>query len=115
MVKLETASGAAARDAAAAAVAPPDEANDTGWDVLSGAFGGSAVERADVLGIAQRAIDRGGIDRDLCTGALLPAALAATAHGDRDLEARTAGELVRGWAVEHCAAQFGDQRVVVET
>src|SRR5580765_7149830 len=57
MVNLEAAGGAAAGDAAAPAVAPPDEANDTGWDVLGGPFGGSAVERADVLRIAQPPID----------------------------------------------------------
>jgi hypothetical protein len=54
------------------------------------AFGerGGAVDGSDVLGIAQRAIDRRGVDRDLRAGAFLPALAAAPTHGDRDLELR---------------------------
>lgn len=77
-----------------------------------GALGRSVVDRSDMLGVAHRAIDRGGLDRDLRTGAFLPALPAALAHGHCDLELRSTRRLGRGHTIEYRPAQRGDEPVV---
>src|ERR1041384_5156256 len=111
-MELETARGPTPVDAAAAAGPPPDGARDAGWDVLIGALGCGAVDRSDVLGVAEAALDDAGVDGDLCTRALLPALLTAAAKGERDLELGTAGGLGGGRAVEDGVAECGDECVI---
>src|SRR4051794_744656 len=111
VVDLQRARGAAAGDTAAAAIAPPHKPDRARWDVLVRSLGAGAVERADVLGIAQRTVDRTGVDSDLRARAFLPSALAGRTHGDGDLELRTAGELGRHRAVEDRPAQPRDEAV----
>ncbi|HEX2692276.1 MAG TPA: hypothetical protein VHN14_36960 [Kofleriaceae bacterium] len=65
-----------------------------------------------MLGIAQRALDRRRIDGDLCAGAFLRALAAAATHGDGDLELCAARGLGHQRAVEHRAAQRGDERII---
>src|SRR5213078_1108979 len=86
MVQLEASRGAAAIDAATAAVATPYEPRDARRDVLIRPLGRGAIDRADVLRVAHRAVDGRRLDRDLHAAAFLPALPAALAHGHRDLE-----------------------------
>ncbi|HEX2688400.1 MAG TPA: hypothetical protein VHN14_17340, partial [Kofleriaceae bacterium] len=112
VVELEPSRRAAAIAAAAAAIAAPHQARDAGRNVLVRPLGRGAIDGSDVLGIAQRAIDRRRIDGDLRAGAFLPALAAAATHDDGDLELRAAGGLGRRRAVEHRAAQRGDERII---
>ena len=73
---------------------------------------GIAVERSEVLGIAQGALDRRGADCELRAGTVLPALPATLADGHGDLEHRAAGRLSRGRAVEHRAAQRRDECII---
>src|SRR5213078_2096704 len=95
VVQLEPSCGAAAIDAAAAAVAAPHEARDARRNILIRPLGRRTVDRSDVLRVAHRAVDRRWPDRDPRASALLPALPAALAHGDGDLELRAAGRLGR--------------------
>jgi hypothetical protein len=112
VVELEPSRRATAIGAAAAAIAAPHQARDAGRNVLVRPLGGGAIDGSDVLGIAQGALDRRRIDGDLCAGAFLPALAAAPTHGHGDLELRAARGLGRRRAVEHRAAQCGDERVI---
>src|SRR3979409_323958 len=88
VMNLQTSGRAAAIHPATTAAAAPHEARDARCDVLVRPLRRRTIDRTNMLGIAHRAVDRLGIDRDLGTGALLPAAAAALAHGHGDLELR---------------------------
>src|SRR5690349_24579483 len=111
-MQLETARGAAAVDTAAAAVASPDEARNAVRDVLIGAFGRGAIDRSDVLGIAEPAHDNARVDGDLRAGAFLPALLASAAKRECNLELGAAGGLGGRCAVADGIAQSGDDGVM---
>ena len=112
VVQLQPARGAAARQPATSAVAPPHEPRDAGWNVLMRALRGVAIEQSEVLGVAQGALDRRGADRELRAGTFLPTLLAARADGHGNLELRAPGRLGSGRAIEHRAAQRGDERII---
>src|SRR5213078_1904350 len=95
VVQLEPSCGAAAIDAATAAVAAPHQARDARCNVLIRPLGRRTVDRSEVLRVAHRAVDRRRVDRDLRAGAFLPALPAALAHRQGDLELRAAGRLGR--------------------
>src|SRR5688500_15116430 len=78
------------------------------------ALGRIAVDRADVLRVAQRALDGSGADGDLDAGAVLPSLLAALAGRDGDLKLRAAGRRFPRRTVEHRAAQLSDQLILRE-
>src|SRR5262245_46280946 len=86
MVELEPHRRSTTGGLAAATVTAPHEADHARRDVLLCAFRHVAVDRADVLGIAARAVERGRIDRDRRAGGLLRRSIAALAHGHGDLE-----------------------------
>ena len=116
VMQLEPHRGSTTGSLAAAAVAAPHEADHARRDVLSRALRHVAVDRADVLGIAARAVERGRVDRDRRAGGLLRRSIAARAHRHGDLELRAAGRFGArvGRAVEHRVAQRRDQLIVVE-
>jgi hypothetical protein len=114
MVQLESAAGPAAVDAATAAVSAPDEARDAGRNVLVGTLGCGAVDRSDVLGVAEGALDDAWVDGDLRARAFLPALLTAAAEGEGNLELRAAGGLAGRGTVEDGVAQRGDDGVIGE-
>src|SRR3954470_10236488 len=89
MMNVEVSGRPATRHAAAAAIATPDQPRDARWNVLMRALGDIAVDRSDVLRVAKCALHGGAIDRDLRTGAILPASAAPLAqrHGDLELRA----------------------------
>src|SRR4051812_12390128 len=112
VMELQPAGRATAVHATAASVAAPHEAHDARRDILIRPLRLIAVDRSDVLSIAQRAVDRGRVDRDPRTRAVLPALAAALAYRDRDLEFRAAGGLGPRRTIEHRAAQRGDEPIV---
>ncbi len=112
MMDLQPSGGPASRYTAATSVATPHQPRDAGWDILVRALRRSTVDGADVLRIASRTLDCGGANRDLGTSAVLPTLTAPLAHGHSDLELRAARGLVRRGAIEHHAAQRGDELVV---
>src|SRR5688572_13993865 len=90
----------------------PHEPRDTRRDILMRPLRRLAVDRANMLRVAQHALDSGGTDRDLRTRAVLPALLAALTHRDGDLELRAARGLVRSCALQHRTTHLGDQLVL---
>jgi hypothetical protein len=71
VVELEPSRRAAAIAAAATAIAAPHQARDAGRNVLVRPLRCGPIDGSDVLGIAQRTIDRRRIDGDLRAGAFL--------------------------------------------
>jgi hypothetical protein len=112
MMNLDPARGAATIDAAAAAIATPDKSLHAGRDVLVRPLRRRAIDRPNVLRIAQRALHRRVFDDDLCPGAFLPALVAALAHGHGDLEFRSPGRLSARRAIEHGTTQRCDKRIL---
>src|SRR5262245_34314450 len=90
---VERARGSATRHATPTVVAAPDEPPHGRRDVLDGPRRRIAVDRADALGVALGALDRGRSDRDRRAGTVLPALFASAADDHRDLGARTAARL----------------------
>ena len=111
MVNLDPAGRATTIDATPAAVAMPDKSLHAGRDVLVRPIRRRAIDRPDMLRIAQRALHGRILDDDLCTRALLPALAAALAHGHRDLKLRSTSRLSARRAIEDCAAQRHDKRI----
>src|SRR5258705_5216546 len=102
---------------AALGVASRHEPDDARRDVLRCAARlGTVVDRSDMLGIAARALERGGIDRNGDAAAFLPRLLAGLAQGDGDLELRPAIRLRRvrgGAAIEKGVDDRVDELIVV--
>src|SRR5690606_36478866 len=85
VVHVDVAVRAAARHTAAMVVAAQHLAAECRRDRRLRAGDRRAIEVADVVAVAQRALDRGWRHLDGDAAAVLPAALALLAHGDRDL------------------------------
>ena len=114
VMQFEESRGTTPGHTASTTVAMPDQAHDARWHVLVGALGDVAVHRSDVLGIAQRALDRIGADGNAGTSTVLPALAASLANCHGDLESCAACRLGRGAAVEDRAAQCRHGLVIVE-
>src|SRR5262249_42717570 len=96
-------------DAAPAAVAPAYESPHTRRDVLHRTL----ADRINPLGVALRALERSGVDRNAHAGAL-GKALAATGALDRQDLMPGLRRLARSTWVQDGIAQRGDERVVIE-
>ena len=79
---LEAARGAAAGNAATALVAPANEPPLRRCHVLRGSLGVVCIERADMLGIATRAIDVCRRQLEPATTTVLPASTTSLAQRD---------------------------------
>jgi len=101
VVEIEKNSVATSWNDAPPSVAPHDFATSCWRNVLVGArastlatlfshVGGLSGREADVLGIAGRHLDDGGVDLELLAPPLLPASVACAADGDSDLIAGSA-------------------------
>ena len=116
MMELDAAGRAATRDATPRAIASPDQANHRRWDRLGRALGFVDIDRAEVLRVAPRALERLRLDRDLRAAAFLPRLIADLANGQRDGVLRASAGLAFIAALAECGlAQREHERVVVET
>ncbi len=122
VVEIEKDTVAATRHGAASPVASENLPAHGRWDVLARArssvlanvfthVGGVGGDGADVLSIAARHLDDGGIDYELLSPALLPAAVAFAADGNRHLVAGST--LVRGTS-EDVACHEKERSVFIE-
>ncbi len=91
VMDVEVARRAAARHRAARSIAPHDEAANARRDVLPSACRLAAVERTEMLRVAQRAFEAGRVEWRREAIAVLPSRFAALAHGYRDLILRASG------------------------